>query len=172
MKNYQISQLVSIILLLFLILGGVFFVSPMRGKTVELSVQRDAASVDLQGLQSQYETLAALAAQVSASSVTKSKLLTAVPVGTAQDKLLDELTKMADELDIGMNSISFSESLDSDFGNYLNISANFQGSYDQLIAFLQKIENASRLLRVTALSVQLTSTTDAVFTLSMEAYYQ
>ncbi|MBI4127314.1 type 4a pilus biogenesis protein PilO [Candidatus Peregrinibacteria bacterium] len=172
MKNNQISQLVSIILLLFLILGGVFFVGPIRERVQKSTETRDAAALDLQGLQSQYEELAALAAQVSESAVTKTKLLSAVPVGTAQDKLLDELGKMASDLSLVMNSVSFAESSDQDFGNYLNISANFQGSYDQLIAFLQKLENASRLLRVTALSVQLTGTSSAVFTLSLEAYYQ
>lgn len=172
MKNNQISQLVSIVLLLFLILGGVFFTAPMRANVLAATESRDAAALKLQGLQSEYETLAALAAQVSENSVTKSKLLAAVPAGTAQDSLLDEMTKAASDLSIEMNSISFSESVDKDFGNFLNVTANFQGSYDQVIAFLQKMENASRLSRVTSLSVQLTGASTAVFTLNMEAYYQ
>ncbi len=146
--------------------------SPMKDNVEDLAVQRDAASVELQGLQSQYEELAALAAKVSESAASKAKFLASVPVGTAQDKLLDELTKISADLKIDMNSISFSKSTDKDFGNYLNVSASFKGSYSELISFLQKIENAERLMRVTTLSVQLTSTTDAVFTLGLEAYYQ
>ncbi len=172
MKNNQISQLVSILLLLFMILGGVFFVVPMKDNVSSLVLQRDAASVDLQGLQSQYEELAALASKVSESEAAKAKLLSAVPVGNSQDKLLDELTEINAGLEIDMNSISFGKSTDKDFGNYLSVSASFKGSYDQLISFLQKIENAERLMRITTLSVQLTSTTDAVFTLTLEAYYQ
>lgn len=172
MKNNQLSQLVSIVLLLFMILGGVFFVSPMRDNVASLTVQQEAASTELQGLQSQYEELAALAAKVSESEATKNKLLASVPVGMAQDKILDELTKITADLKIDMNSISFGKSSDKDFGNYLNISANFKGTYAQLISFLQKVENAERLMRITTLSVQLTSTTDAVFTMGLEAYYQ
>lgn len=166
------SQLVSILLLLFMILGGVFFVVPMKDNVASLAVERDAASSDLQGLQSEYEELAALAAKVSESAATKAKLLAAVPVGTTQDKLLDELTKITSDLEIDMNSVSFGKSSDQDFGNYLSVSSSFKGSYEQLISFLQKLENAERLMRITTLSVQLTSTTDAVFTLALEAYYQ
>ena len=172
MKNNQFSQLVSIVLLLFMILGGVFFVSPMKDNVGTLTTQKDAAAIELQGLQSQYEELAALAAKVSESEATKTKLLRSVPVGTAQDALLDEMTKISEDLKIDMNSISFGKSSDEDFGNFLSVTATFNGSYAQLISFLQKIENAERLMRITTLSVQLTSTTDAVFNLGLEAYYQ
>ena len=138
MKNNQISQLVSILLLLFMILGGLFFVVPMKDNVATLAVQSEAASTELQGLQSQYEELAALATKVSESEAAKAKLLSAVPVGMTQDKLLDELTKITGDLEIDMNSVSFGKSSDKDFGNYLSVSSSFKGSYDQLISFFAK----------------------------------
>ena len=172
MKPSQISQLVSILLLLFMILGGLLFVMPMRDNVSALNTQVDAASVELQDLQSQYDKLAAISSKVDESTGAKAELLNAVPVGPAEDKLLDGIVAMADEFDLAMNSISFSKSTDNNFGNVLTVSANFKGSYDQLISFLQKIESSNRILRVSNLSVQLTSTEDAIFNLSIESYYQ
>lgn len=172
MKQNQLSQLFSIILLFFIILGGVFFVMPMRENIAILDVQKVASADELQQLQSQYDSLAQVAAQVDASSGAKVELLNAVPVGIDEGKLLDEIVSIADEFEVTMNSVSFSKSSDNDFGNILGVTANFKGSYEQLVSFLQKIENAKRLMRVTALSVQLTSTEDSIFNLSIETYYQ
>ncbi len=172
MKKGQFTQLVSILLLLLLVVGVLIFVLPMRSTIDELQIERDAVEDELQGLQSEYESLETLSEEVAKSEATKTALLSAVPNGYSQDELILELSEMAEDLDFELNAMNFSDSVSQEYGNTLTVTANLAGDYDDLIDFLQKLETADRLMRVTSLSVQLTSTEDVVFNLNIEAYYQ
>ncbi len=172
MKPGQGSQLFAIVLLLLLIVGVLAFVLPMRGTVAELEVTKAAKADELQALQSELDALSTLASQVAESETTKQALLAAVPVGYSQDELILELSQMAQDSNFSLNAMNFSQSVDENFGNTLSITANFSGSYDDLINFLQKLETAERLIRVTSLNVQLTSTSTVTFNLGLEAYYQ
>lgn len=168
----QFSQLVSVLLLIAIAVGAFVFVGPMRTNVSELKVQVENAGIELQALNDEKDRLSAMAAQIGDSESSKDELLDAIPVGENQDAIITELDKLADEKGITMNSLNFSTSSDEEFGNILNISANFAATYENLLGFLQKIENADRLFKVNSLNVQLSNTTDAVFNLNLQAYYQ
>lgn len=172
MKPSQFSQLFSIILLFLVIVGTVVFVLPMSDKVAALKEDKAAAALELEGIQSEYDALSALAENVAKSAATKQALTDAVPNGYSQDELILELSKMADDLDFDLNAMNFSVSADQEYGNSVTVAANFSGSYDDLINFLRKIEGGDRLMQVTSIAVQLTSTNDIVFNLNIEAYYQ
>ena len=172
MKAGQFSQLFAILLLFLMILGSVLFVFPMRGDVETLQVTEATLAEELVALETEYESLAALAEDVSTSEITKQSLMAAVPSGYAQDDLILELSDMASELGFPLNAVNFSDTVSQEFGNTITISASFSGTYEQLIAFLQKLETADRLLRVLSLNVQRTSTSDISFNISLEAYYQ
>ena len=172
MKKGQVTQLVSILLLLLLVTGVAIFVLPMRGKIADLKVDRDAVVDELQGMQSELDNLTALSDDVASNETTKNALLASVPSGYSQDDLILELSEMAEDLGFDLNAMNFSQAVSQDYGNTVTVAANFSGDYDDLIDFLQKVEIAGRLMRVTSLSVQLTSTEDVVFNLNIEAYYQ
>jgi Tfp pilus assembly protein PilO len=172
MRKGQITQLFSVLLLMLLVVGVAVFVFPMREKVAGLKVERDAISDQLQGLQSELDSLTALSEDVAKSEATKDALLASVPSGYSQDGLILELSEMSEDLSFDLNAMNFSQSVSQDYGNTVTVAANFSGSYDDLIDFLQKLEIASRLMRVTSLSVQLTSTESVVFNLNIEAYYQ
>ena len=171
MKN-NISQLTSIVLLFLIIVGSVLFVLPMRDKISELQASKDTLTAELQTLDAEYESLAALSEAVAASETTRNALKAAVPTGYDQEDLLLELSQMATDLDFTLNAVNFSSTVDTDLGTTLTITANFDGTYDDLVGLLQKIETADRLMQVTSMSVQRTSTSDIAFNLSIEAYYQ
>lgn len=168
----QFSQLVSVLLLIAIAVGAFVFVGPLRTNVSELKVQVENAGVELQALNDEKDRLSAMAAQIGDSESSKDELLDAIPVGENQDAIINELDKLADEKGITMNSLNFSTSSDEEFGNILNISANFAATYENLLGFLQQIENADRLFKVNSLNVQLSNTTDAVFNLNLQAYYQ
>ena len=168
----QSSQLVSLLLLLLILGGGFFFIRPLNEAKGLAQADADAKALELETLQSEYDELKALSDEVAKSAAKKEALLAAVPVGPAQDDLILDLTKLTAELGYDVNAINFAMQADPNLGNTISITANFVGSYDDLIGFLQKLENASRLFSVSSISVQKTSTTDVVFNLNIKAYYQ
>ena len=172
MKNNQMSQLLSILLLLLIVVGAMIFVFPMRQDIVALQSEYDAASMELQAAQADYDALVQLSDDVAKSEATKEALALAVPEGAAQDELILELSEMAEDAGFELSALSFSQAIRQNYGNTLTVNASLSGGYDQLIEFLQALEGAERLLQVSSLSVQLTSTDSIVFNLNIEAYYQ
>lgn len=168
----QGSQLLSIVLLFLVILGSVFFIFPMRDSVADLKVERDAVLANFQELDTNYSALSTLSNDVAKSQATRNALAQAVPQGLSQDDLILDLSEMAEDAGFDLNAMSFSKGVHQEFGNTLTVTANFSGSYSQLIEFLQQVESADRLMQVTSLNVQLTSTTAVVFNLSIETYYQ
>jgi Tfp pilus assembly protein PilO len=133
---------------------------------------RQTSADEIQLMQSNYESLELLAQEISQSDAAKGEFLKLVPVGTSQDELILDLEKIADSLDFDLNAMNFNMSVDQVRGNTINVAANFSGTYNDLIAFLEKIETADRLMRVTSMNVQLSNSSDIVFNLNIEAYYQ
>lgn len=172
MQKNQISQLLSVLLLLLIVVAVMVFVWPMRGTIDDLRAERDSLSEQLQAVQVEYDTLVSLSNDVSSSETARDELLKAVPEGFSQDELILELSKLASAAGFHLNAMNFSESVNQDYGQMVTVAANLSGDYSNLIKFLQKLETSERLMRVTSISVQLTSTQDVVFNLNIEAYHQ
>lgn len=170
MKNSQ-SQLLSVVLLLILVLGGIFFVNPLRESVAEMKVDRDDSVSRLAQSQLSLESMKLLAEEVSAESA-KADLLDAVPVGNAQDELILEMESIAKKAGFDLNAVNFTEGSDAEYGQKVIVAANLAGSYDDLVEFLQRVENADRLMTVDSMTVQLTSTDSVVFNVSLSAYHQ
>lgn len=172
MKTGQYSQLISIVLLFLIVLGTVLFVLPMRDDIEAYKTQEEAIAAEVANYETQLSELSALSEQVATSETTKQTLMAAVPSGYSQDELILELSGIAEDLSFTLNAVNFSDQTSEEFGNSVVMTANFSGTYEELIAFLQKVETAERLMRVVSLNVQRTSTTDIAFNIGIEAYYQ
>ncbi len=170
MRFFQ-TPLGSLLLLALFLAGTVLFVLPTRTVVAELQVQELTLADALSVLEFKVNSLSALSEQVSQSDAAKTSLKRSLPVGMAQDQLILDLKNLATSTGFSVNSLNFSQAQHS-LGPSLLISANVTGTYDKLLEFLQKLENAERLIRVTSMNVQRTSTTDVVFSLQMEALYQ
>lgn len=168
----QRSQFFALFLLVLLVAGGVFFLRPLGVQVEENRATLDTKSIELQSLQAEYDDLKTLADEVAKSEAKRDELLSAVPSGYNEDGLILELTTMATEAGFIVNAINVSLGNDQELGKTITVTSNFEGTYDNLIGFLQKVENADRAFNVKAINVQLTSTTEVVFNLSIEAYYQ
>lgn len=172
MRSGQFTQLLAIVLLLLMIVGSVFFILPLRDKIAELKAEKEVLAQEVATLDSKVLGLQALAETVSTSETTKQLLSAAVPSGYAQDELIVEVSEMANDLGFALNAVNFSDTVSEEFGKALSLNANFSGPYEELIAFLQKLETAKRLMRVLSLTLQRTDITNISFTLTVEAYYQ
>lgn len=172
MKSNSFSQLVSIVLLFLIILGSVIFVLPMRDTIAGLQVTETALSGELSILETNYEDLKALSEEVATSETTRNVLKAAVPVGYDQDALLLELAALTEELGFTLNAVNFSDTVSETYGKTVTLSANFTGTYGDLVAFLQALESAERLMRVTSMSIQRTGTSEVAFNVNIEVYYQ
>ena len=171
MKN-NFSQVISIVLLFLIIVGSLLFVLPLRDKIAVLQANEGTLSGELQTLEARYDSLATLSEEVAVSETTRNALKAAVPTGYDQESLVLELSQMATDLRFTLNALNFSNTVDAELGTTITITANFDGSYEDLVAFLQKIETAERLMQVTSMNVQRTSTSTIAFSLTIEAYYQ
>lgn len=172
MKSNSFSQLVSIVLLFLIILGSVIFVLPMRDKITAAEVTEATLMSELAVLEATYEDLKTLSEDVAGSETTREMLKTAVPVGYDQDTLLLELSELASDGGFTLNAVTFSDTVSEEYGNTITMATNLTGTYDDLVAFLQAVEGAERLMRVTNMSIQRTSSSAISFNLSIEAYYQ
>ncbi|MEK7145832.1 MAG: type 4a pilus biogenesis protein PilO [Patescibacteria group bacterium] len=168
----QRSQLFALFLLILLVTGGIFFLKPLGVQVDDNRALLDTASAELQGLQAEYDDLKALADEVAKSEAKRDELLSAVPAGYDEDGLILEITGMATEAGFTVNAMNMALGNDQELGKTITVTANFEGTYEDLIGFLQKVENADRAFNVETINVQLTSTTEVVFNLSIEAYYQ
>jgi Tfp pilus assembly protein PilO len=172
MQAHQRSQLFSVLLVPVLLVLVVLIVMPFAERVSGLNNSVDLLSDELQGLQSEYESLTSLSEDVARSEATKNALLAAVPEGPEQDELIRELSSLASDNGFELNAMNFSLSVDNDYGEHVRLTGNLTGNYSDLIGFLEDVENGERLMQVSSLTVQRTTTESVVFNLTIEAYYQ
>ncbi|EKD47747.1 MAG: hypothetical protein ACD_65C00308G0001 [uncultured bacterium] len=174
MKKSNFLNLLSVIFLTAIVLGVVFLVNPMRTQIDQLDSDLDLKNFEVDSLTARVAELETLQEELATSGTTEEKLLQEVPVGFNQDELLTDLSDLSDEAGIVLNSVGFSVSEGEENG-VVTISASFDGDYEDLIGFLETIEDNTRKLKVKTISVQLSeegSTPHVSFGLAMEAYYQ
>lgn len=174
-KHYALPTLLIFIIILA---GGLYFVKPLwqevdsvKTEIFNLQQQKEELlkqNLDLQDLQKSLE---------SSSEISKQTTLDAIPERFEQNKLLDDLTNLAQKANVTLNGVSFSLAGNSqDKIKKATVSVNVTSSDNALIEFLRAVENNTRKLVVKSITVQ-TGKTDAGamrvnFNLNMETYYQ
>ena len=165
----------SVVLLLAVVLGLLFFVNPMRAEIGLMEVNLAEKELQVSELSAKVAELEAIKEEVCSSGISEDKLLTQVPEGISQDELIVDLSELSTTAGIELHGMSFSTVESEDGAGAVSISASFDGDYEDLIGFLQAVEDSSRKIKVKSINVQLSSEDDvakASFSLLMEAYYQ
>ncbi|HAU40293.1 MAG: Tfp pilus assembly protein PilO [Candidatus Peregrinibacteria bacterium GW2011_GWF2_43_17] len=168
-------NLMSVVLLLAVVLGLLFFVNPMRAEIGLMEVNLAEKELQVSELSAKVAELEAIKEEVGSSGISEDKLLTQVPEGISQDELIVDLSELSTTAGIELHGMSFSTVESEDGAGAVSISASFDGDYEDLIGFLQAVEDSSRKIKVKSINVQLSSEDDvakASFSLLMEAYYQ
>jgi len=168
-------NLLSVILLFAVVIGLLFFVNPTRTQIGLLEANLAEKELQVSDLQARVTELEAIQSEVGSSGISEDKLLTQVPEGMAQDELIVDLSELSTTAGIALHGMSFSTVQSAEGAGVISVSASFDGDYEDLIGFLQAIEDSSRKIKVKSINVQLSSEDDvakANFSLLMEAYYQ
>lgn len=172
------SALVGVFLILLVVFGYVFYTKGIAGEVNQMNV--DITSKNLQIEQSKAKVAEMTKAEKEldlSSEVKKTELLKSVPSDVNQDQIIRDLIDVAKVHDIKLTSIGFGKGATSKEGvGSLRINASFEGNYNDLVSFLQSLEQNARVLIVDSVSVQLGKTdlldvTRATFSLSMQAFY-
>jgi Tfp pilus assembly protein PilO len=129
----------------------------------------DAKIVEFQAAEEEFDL---------STEVQRLESLKAIPLGINQDEVIRDVMEIAENYDIALNSISFGTGKTEIDAIYsLRVNASFEGNYNDLIDFLEGLEQNGRVFVVENISVQV-STLDiskierASFSLTMEAYFQ
>ncbi|MFA6528427.1 MAG: type 4a pilus biogenesis protein PilO [Candidatus Gracilibacteria bacterium] len=173
-KSSTVLNLISMILLLVVIIGAVFYINPMKEQVTALSTELASKDTEVAELSARIAELETLRDEIGESGATEGKLLLQVPEGMDQSGIINDLNDLAIQAGIALNGMSFS-AVDGDTSSVLGVSASFDGDYDDLINFLETVEDNTRKIRVKSISVQLSekdTVPHASFSLLMECYYQ
>lgn len=175
MRKSIFPSILSVVLVIALILGVVFWLNPLRSEIAGLKAERDEAKENLEEQKASLTGLKVIQEELPISEAEQESLERAVPTEADQDSLITDLSETADEAGISLNSINFNLGEKEDFKT-VNISANFSGNYEDLLNFLTALEQNERKIQVKSISVQLGETNasgqEVSFNLNMEAYYQ
>lgn len=112
------------------------------------------------------------------TEVQKKTLINSIPVGVNQDGIIEDLVKIAGDNDVKLKSVSFGVSRgDETKVGVVKMNASFEGNYNDLLNFLEGIEENARFFKVTSISVQVNDVSGldikrVTFSLSLDAYYQ
>ncbi|MBU1019023.1 MAG: type 4a pilus biogenesis protein PilO [Patescibacteria group bacterium] len=173
-KSSTFLNLLSVVLLVAVVLGFVFYVNPLSQDVESLNADLEGKTAEVEDLIARVAELEGLSEELGASGVTEERLLLQVPEGESQDELLSDLADLAAEAGVDLNGVNFSN-VEGDNSGVINMSASFDGNYEDLIIFLEALEGNTRKIKVNSISVQLSeegSGAHASFGLTMEAYYQ
>ena len=168
----------TFVLFLLVFLGGVFYIKPLwdEVQTLNSSVaqqqdKNEQLTTQLQNLQNLQQALG------SASEVSQKTALNAIPERLEQDRILADLSEIAEQNQVIINSYNFNIAQNSvDKVKKATLNVNLSSEEDELLGFLKGVENNERKLLVKTVSVQAgriadSSTPRVNFNLSMEAYY-
>lgn len=172
-------SLIGAFLILLSVTAFVFFVKPLGkqvddlqvsviGKTQELDVS-DKKIAEMKSAEEAYGLT---------SELQRMEMIRSIPVGLKQDEAIQDLVTLAKENNIDLTSIGFGKGMtDKEKIGSLQVNAGFDGTYEDLIAFLKDLEQNKRMIKVNSISVQLVDTDvvgfkRAIFSLAMETFYQ
>ncbi|MBI4975604.1 type 4a pilus biogenesis protein PilO [Candidatus Peregrinibacteria bacterium] len=176
-EGSKASALIGILLILASILAYVFFVKQFVGQVSLLQDNLSAVDKNITEMEGKIKEYESAETQLDLSSeVQKKEVLKSVPDNLNQDGVIKDLIKISKAHDIKLNSLSFGKGVGKNSIGVLRINASFEGSYSDLISFLEGIEQNARLFVVDSVSVQVSkeevlNVEKANFSLSIQAFF-
>jgi Tfp pilus assembly protein PilO len=172
-------SVIALILFLFVMAGLLFYVKPSWDEVSSLALGRDDKATQKLDLQTKLTGLQKIQEQLNQETeVGKETSLAAIPERFEEDKLILDVSQIAEKNDIVLNSISFGIPVGAVSGEIARgtINASLIGTESGLIKFLKGIESNARKILVKSITVQLASSEAGVklanFSVSMETYSQ
>lgn len=171
--------LVGVFMVLISVVAFVFFVKPLGKQVSDLKVSVLEKTQKLEATDKQIaEMKNAKEAYGLNNELQRTQMLGLIPEGVKQDGAIEDIVALADENNVDLTSIGFGKGMtDKEKIGSLQVSAGFDGTYEDLIEFLKDLEQNKRMFKVNSISVQLVNTDvigfkRAIFSLAMETFYQ
>lgn len=178
-KDSRLMPLIGVILIFVAMILFIFFVRPFHQAVAKVDDEMVLKTQELDNLKVKVADMEAAEKKLGVNSeLQKLEMLRSIPIGVSQDKAIEDIVQLVKDNNITLNSIGFSKgSVSKEKIGVLQVSAGFEGTYDDLLVFLKALEQNKRMFRVNSISVQLMNTEAvglkrAVFSLSMGTFYQ
>jgi len=171
-------SLLTLLVFIIILLGAIFYVKPLWDDVSSLSMGRDEKQVQKGTLSQQLSDLQSVQQSLGgASEVSRQTTLDAIPQRLEQDKLIKDITGIAQKNDIILNGVTFGVTTNStERIKRATVSANLTGDMGTLLGFLKGIESNPRKMLVRNVTVQTGQTETGIprvnFNVNIEAYYQ
>jgi len=175
----RIMSLVGVVMLIAAVSTYAFYVRPQMQDYSKVKADITSKSERIEKLKTQITTYKDTEKKMDLTTeVQKKTLINSIPIGVNQDGIIEDLVKIADENDVNLKSVSFGVSRsDETKVGVVKMNASFEGNYNDLLNFLEGIEENARFFKVTSINVQVSEVPDldikkVMFSLSIDAYYQ
>lgn len=172
------GSLIGVLLILATIVGYFFFTKPMGANVSTIEADISSKTTEIETIQEQISTFETAEEELGISSeVQKLESLRAIPAEMNQDEVIKDIINITEIYDIELRSLSFGKGSSPYEGvDSLRINASFEGNYNDLVSFLEGIEQNPRLFKIESINVQISeleilSIQRASFSLSFEAFY-
>jgi len=170
--NSNGKTILGVIILITVVVGIFMFLLPKKNEFNTNSTQLIQKQTELTKLKTQLSKIENLESEFSGGEVTKKDFLYLIPNDVEQDQVIETLAKISDDNKVAINSMSFGLGLDSNSGiNMLNITLNVSGAHQNLIAFIENLENGGRKFKVETLSVQILENRLENMSISIKSYF-
>lgn len=167
------TTLVTLFLVLLVVLLGFLYFQPLRDQVQEKQAEKQVLATQVFDLTEELAELEKLQEDLPESEVARKKILGKIPAELEQDQLVLDLSRLATEHVVDFSALSFGLGGTTEEGlQRVTVNGSFSGSYDNLVKFVEAIEENEREIMVKSVGVQLSETGTARFNLNMEAYYQ
>jgi Tfp pilus assembly protein PilO len=178
-KDPKLMSLIGVGLIFVAMILFVFFVRPFHQAVAKVKEETILKTQELTALKTKVADFENAKTKLGVNSeLQKLEMLRSIPIGVSQDKAIEDIVQLAKDHNIELSSIGFSKGITSKSKiGILQVSAGFDGTYEDLTEFLKALEQNKRMFRVNSISVQLMNTDTvglkrAVFSLSMDTFYQ
>ncbi|MDD3861533.1 MAG: type 4a pilus biogenesis protein PilO [Candidatus Gracilibacteria bacterium] len=175
----RLTPLIGVFLILVAVGLFVFFARPVGRQVGDLQANVALKTQELNEMKQKIADMDSAKQEYGLTSeLQRMEMLRSIPVGLKQDGAIEDLVALAEENNVYFTSIGFGKgSTDKQKIGSLQVSAGFEGTYEDLIEFLRDLEQNKRMFKVNSISVQLIDTDvigfkRAVFSLAMETFYQ
>ncbi|MBU1445648.1 hypothetical protein KKD70_00075 [Patescibacteria group bacterium] len=170
--NSNGKTILGVIILITVVVGIFMFLLPKKDEFDGNNIKATQQQAQLTSLKSQLAKIEALESEFSGGEVTKKDFLYLIPEDIEQDQIIETFANISEENKVSINSMSFGIGLEPDAAiNMLNISLNVSGAHQNLISFIEGLEESGRKFKVETLSVQILENKLENMSISIKSYF-
>jgi Tfp pilus assembly protein PilO len=172
-SSVNIRVIISLILIAAGIAGIFLLLMPKQAEFDENKTLLAQNRTELNRLSSELVELQQVESTFEGSEVTRNDILNMIPRGINQDGIIETLADVASENEVSINSVSFGTGAGREVDlQVVTITLNLTGIHNNLIDFLEGVEDSSRKFKVNTISIQMLENRLENMSVNLEAYYQ